>query len=182
MPSGDRKSPPLGLPPGHCDLSEGTGLDKWHCIISGCLWRVVRWNLLAWAGLEAYGRVRGLGAAAEQSPHPHPRWLSLWQGLGESHRSPCRWRPLSEAPSALPSHPSQQLWSQPVECPVCPAVDSSWVELCTETSQQRPFPGPQAALCGHCAGAMPAPGAFLGHSTGLHGWASWGRGLLTAEQ
>lgn len=94
---------------------------------------------------------------------------------GDSHRSPCRWSPLSEAPSTLPSHPSQQLWSQPVECPICPAVDSSWVELCIETSQQRPFPGPQAALCGHCAGAMPAPGVFLGHSTGLHGCASWGK-------
>lgn len=46
---------------------------------------------------------------------------------------------MARAPRALPSHSSQQLWGQPVDNPVCSAVDSSWVELYAEISQQRPF-------------------------------------------
>lgn len=44
LPSRDRKGQPLGLLPGHGDLLEDTWLDKWHCVISGCLCRVVRWH------------------------------------------------------------------------------------------------------------------------------------------
>lgn len=63
VPSRDRKGQPLGLLPGHGDFD--TGLDKWHCVISGCLWRVVRWKLMeqrprqnegpAWGAAEGQG-------------------------------------------------------------------------------------------------------------------------------
>lgn len=126
-------------------------------------------------------------------PFPTPGGLSLCQGLGGSHRSPCRrkqadrqaaWTDLflsgwGPAP-CLPTLPDSFGASLRRVC--LPAVDSSWVKLCTDISQQEPFPGPQAALCGPHTGAMPDLGSFQDPEH----WPSWvcsgGRGLLTAPR
>lgn len=45
-------------------------------------------------GAEAHDRVRGRPGVLlrNRTPFPTPGGLSLCQGLGDSHRSPCSWR------------------------------------------------------------------------------------------
>lgn len=122
------------------------------------------------------------GVAAEQSPHPHPGWLNLWQGLGESHRSPCRWSPLSEAPSApclppLLSGFRASLWSV-LSALLLTHPGWNYVQKLVngghfQDHRQR------------SAGTVQVPCLPKGLSRTEH-WPSWvgflGRGLLTAEQ